>query len=207
MATTPQQTASSLVHMLNTRGQGDYIGEAISQLEHSLQAAHLAKSSNADDETIIAALLHDIGHFLPSKEVQAIAHEVRNMTSEDDTSGVGRVGHEKIGEEYLLRLGFGQKVATLVGSHVAAKRYLCATDPAYHDTLSDASQKSLVFQGGPMRDPELSAWGASPWCEQMCGLRKWDDEAKVVGLEVAGSESYQAMIEQHLLEETRRKHC
>lgn len=37
---------------------------------------------------------------------------------------VGRVGHEKIGEEYLKNLGFGESVTKLVGSHVAAKRYL-----------------------------------------------------------------------------------
>jgi hypothetical protein len=37
---------------------------------------------------------------------------------------VGRVGHEAIGEQYLRSLGFGEKVCKLVGSHVAAKRYV-----------------------------------------------------------------------------------
>lgn len=200
MTASRHQTAASLIHLLNTKGQGDYIGEPISQLAHSLQAAHLAKVSHAADETVIAALLHDIGQFLPAKEVQTIAHEVRDMNSEDDASegGVGRVGHERIGEEYLLRLGFSQKVAALVGSHVAAKRYLCATDPGYHDTLSEASKKSLVFQGGQMEGQELQEWAANPWCAEMCRLRKWDDGAKVVGLEVAPAEAYEALIEQHL---------
>jgi predicted HD phosphohydrolase len=75
---------------------------------------------------------------------------------------------ERIGQEYLRRLGFSDKVSTLVGSHVAAKRYLCAVEPGYHDTLSDASKKSLIFQGGPMSGPELEAWKASPWCREMC---------------------------------------
>lgn len=125
------------------------------------------------------------------------------MNSEDDTSsgGVGRVGHEKIGEEYLLHLGFSRKVGALVCSHVAAKRYLCAVEPLYHDSLSDASKKSLVFQGGPMQGSELTAWAANPWCEEMCRLRKWDDAAKMVGLEVAPAEAYQGMIERHLLRE------
>ncbi|KAF2162657.1 hypothetical protein M409DRAFT_26895 [Zasmidium cellare ATCC 36951] len=193
---TAREKATRLVELLNTKGQGDYIGEPISQLAHSLQAAHLAKTNNADEETVIAALLHDIGQFLPASEVQAIAHEVRDMNSQDDASagGVGRVGHERIGEEYLLKYGFSQKVAALVGSHVAAKRYLCATDPGYHDTLSEASKKSLMFQGGPMKGAELDGWAANPWCSEMCQLRKWDDGAKIVGLEVAPAESYEATM-------------
>ena len=176
------------------------IGEPISQLEHCLQAAHLAKANNADEETIIAALLHDIGQFLPADEVKSIAHEVQNMNSSDDASvgGVGRVGHERIGEEYLLRLGFSQKVGALVGSHVAAKRYLCATDPSYYDSLSEASKKSMVFQGGIMKGEELDEWASNPWCSEMCQLRRWDDGAKVVDLEVAPALAYQDMIERHL---------
>lgn len=122
------------------------------------------------------------------------------MNSSDDASagGVGRVGHERIGEEYLLRLGFSQKVAALVGSHVAAKRFLCATDLSYHDTLSEASKKSLMFQGGPMEGEELDEWAANPWCSEMCQLRRWDDGAKVVGLQVDPAQAYQDMIERHL---------
>ncbi|KAF7196592.1 2-amino-1-hydroxyethylphosphonate dioxygenase (glycine-forming) [Pseudocercospora fuligena] len=215
---TPRAKAEFLVKLLNTKGQGDYIGEPISQLEHSLQAAHLARVNGSDEETVIAALLHDIGQFLPSDQVKSIAHEVRNMTSEKDDSagGVGRVGHERIGEQYLLKLGFPQKVASLVGSHVAAKRYLCAVEPGYHDTLSEASKKSLIFQGGPMDGEELKQWQASPWCEEMCRcvaprmlnpeldadsqprLRKWDDSAKVVGLQVQPADSYRAAIERLL---------
>ena len=200
MANSAQDTAALLIHMLNTKGQGDYIGEPISQLEHSLQAAHLAKSNNAEDETVVAALLHDIGQFLPAKEVKSIAHGVQSMRDSNDKSdgGVGRVGHERIGEEYLRRLGFSQKVSSLVGSHVAAKRYLCAAEPGYHDTLSDASKKSLMFQGGPMQGAEFEQWAANPWCEEMCQLRKWDDGAKIVGLDVEPAETYENMIVQHL---------
>lgn len=200
MAVSPQEATAWLVHLLNTKGQGDYIGEPISQLEHSLQAAHLARTHDADDETILAALLHDVGQFLPAQDVKSIAHEIRDMSSSTDVSagGVGRVGHERIGEEYLLRLGFSQKVASLVGSHVAAKRYLCAVERDYHDSLSDASKKSLIFQGGPMEGTELEQWAANPWYHEMCQLRKWDDGAKVVGLEVEPVEAYEAMMKSHL---------
>ena len=121
-----------------------------------------------------------------------------SRNEEPSSEGVGRVGHELIGQEYLLRHGFSQKVAALVGSHVAAKRYLCAIEPSYHATLSDASQKSLIFQGGPMVGAELEAWATNPWCTEMVRLRKWDDGAKVVGLETAPAEAYAGMIENHL---------
>jgi 2-amino-1-hydroxyethylphosphonate dioxygenase (glycine-forming) len=89
----PQETATFLIDLLNTKGQGDYIGEPISQLEHSLQAAHLAKKNNADDETVLAALLHDVGQFLPGEDVRSIAHEVQDMADDGPESSVGRVGH------------------------------------------------------------------------------------------------------------------
>ena len=145
MEQSAQQRAASLIHILNTKGQGDYIGESVSQLAHSLQAARLAKAHNADDETVIAALLHDIGQFLPAEDVTSLAHEVQNMETPDHVSSdnVGRVGHERIGEDHLRRLGFSKKVAALVGSHVEAKRYLCAVEPGYHDKLSEASKMTL----------------------------------------------------------------
>jgi predicted HD phosphohydrolase len=197
---TPQEKAALIVRILKDRGEDDYIGEEVTQLAHSLQAAHQAQMNNADEETTIAALLHDIGHFLPADQMRAIAREIKHMSSSDDSTdqGVGRIGHERIGEEYLRRIGFSSKVAALVGSHVAAKRYLCATDLGYHATLSEASKRSLVFQGGPMEGDELAKWAANPWCMEMCQLRQWDDRAKVVGLQVPPVESYQKAMERLL---------
>ncbi|EMC91892.1 hypothetical protein BAUCODRAFT_309643 [Baudoinia panamericana UAMH 10762] len=195
----PHETAASLVEMLNTKGQGDYIGEPISQLAHSLQAAHLARTNSDDEELIIAALLHDIGQFLPADEIKRLAHNVCEMDAQGGS--VGRVGHERIGDAYLVRLGFSRRVGALVASHVPAKRYLCAVDPAYHATLSEASQASLRYQGGPMSGTELQEWAGNPWCTDMCRMRKWDDAAKVVGLDVPPAEAYLGMIERHLARE------
>jgi len=38
----PHERAASLIKLLEDNSQGDYIGESISQLEHSLQCAHMA---------------------------------------------------------------------------------------------------------------------------------------------------------------------
>ena len=113
---------------------------------------------------------------------------------------VGRVGHETIGEHYLRSLGFGETVCRLVGSHVAAKRYLTAIDPAYYAALSAASKKSLQLQGGPFEGKELEIFMMDPLSEDMIRLRKWDDGAKVVGImdETPRVGEYEALIEKHL---------
>lgn len=122
--------------ILKSYGQSDYIGEPVSQIEHSLQCAHLAANSGADGMTIAAALLHDIGQIIPVSEAETLmgGGKVQSMqqhsTGPKDSSSsdsVGRVAHETLGARYLVALGFPSKVAELVEAHVPAKRYLCAT--------------------------------------------------------------------------------
>ena len=194
----PREKSQHIVHLLEQHGQGDYIGEAISQLEHCLQAADQAKRAGSDDELVIAALLHDIGQFLPA---EAISTQIKELKSQNDSISVGRVGHEAIGEQYLHSLGFNDTVCRLVGSHVAAKRYLTAIDPSYYDGLSPASKKSLEFQGGPFQGMELENFMNDPLSEDMIKLRKWDDGAKIVGIadNTPRVTVYEPLIEKHLL--------
>ncbi|KAK3088930.1 hypothetical protein LTR53_019915, partial [Teratosphaeriaceae sp. CCFEE 6253] len=109
--------------LIEAQGQLDYIGEAVSQIAHSLQAASLAQIAGADDETILGALLHDIGRFIPAAE---------QMESMLDSDGlyVGKASHEVLGEQYLRQMRFSETICQLVGAHVMAKRYLCAVDKA-----------------------------------------------------------------------------
>lgn len=119
----------------------------------------------------------------------------QNAKSSDS---VGRISHEILGAQYLLALGFPAKVAELVEAHVPAKRYLCAVEPGYHDTLSDASKESLRFQGGSMSSEEVQNWQRGRWAAEKANLRRWDDGAKVVGLEVPGLETYRSILEEVL---------
>ena len=70
---------------------------------------------------------------------------------------------------------FGDRVGWLAGAHVAAKRYLVATDPDYADTLSEVSAHSLHHQGGAAVD---SAFVDHPWWPDALRLRRYDDAAK-----------------------------
>ncbi|KAJ5850410.1 hypothetical protein N7455_010266 [Penicillium solitum] len=194
----PKEKAEALIEALEKYGQGDYIGESISQLEHCLQAAHQAHKADARDELVIAALLHDIGQIIPLESTK----EVR-MNLRESTENVGRVGHEAIGASYLRALGFSETVCRLVNSHVAAKRYLTAIDRGYYESLSSASQGSLAFQGGPFRDADLKNFEEDPLRDDMVSLRLWDDAAKLEGIEaiIPRARAYLDMIIAHLVRE------
>lgn len=144
-----RQTISELFAFITAQGSSDYIGEAVSQLQHSLQAATLAQNAGADEETLLGALLHDVGRFIPA------ADKMPAMIAPDGTN-VGKASHEILGEQYLRQLGFSETICQLVGAHVVAKRYLCAVDPAYYDGLSRSSKLTLEFQVSTFRpcDPD-----------------------------------------------------
>src|ERR671937_143250 len=86
--------------------------KAVTQLEHALQCAALARRERADDEVVLAALLHDIGH----------------LVARAPDGPAGHHGHE--GAD-LLRPWVPERVAWLVEHHVVAKRYLCTVNPSY----------------------------------------------------------------------------
>lgn len=147
-------------------GDADYIGEPVSQLEHMSQAAQLAIQEGFDDEVILAAFFHDIGHLCDAK----------NATN--DMGGYGIRQHEKVGADYLREKGFPERVALLVENHVQAKRYLTYKYPSYFEALSEASKATLQFQGGPMSAKEANLFEKNPMFDVSLLMRKWDELAK-----------------------------
>jgi predicted HD phosphohydrolase len=73
-------------------------------------------------------------------------------------------------------------------------------DSSYYEGLSEASKQSLRFQGGPFQGEELEKFERDPLKEEMVMLRKWDDGAKIVGIEreTPRAETYREMIMRHL---------
>jgi gamma-butyrobetaine dioxygenase len=78
----------------------------------------------------------------------------------------------------FARSRLGERAAWVIAQHVPAKRYLVATDPAYHARLSPASVASLKVQGGPMDEDEVAEFAAHPLAADAVALRRWDDAAK-----------------------------
>lgn len=162
-----ETTISKLFSLYEQHGAAEYAGEKVSQLEHMCQAAQFAMEEGYDDEVVLAAFLHDVGHLLP------IEHE------SDSMDGYGMMDHEKVGADYLRRQGFSERMCRLIASHVNAKRYLTWKYPEYYEQLSGASKKTLEFQGGRMEEPEAKSFEADPLFDLYIKMRRWDEAAKV----------------------------
>jgi phosphonate degradation associated HDIG domain protein len=167
--------------LFREKGNGGYFGEAVTQTEHALQAAHLAEQSGAPAELVAAALLHDVGHLLHGLP--------------EDLAERGMDGRHEEGGAAWLQPHFGPPVVDPIRLHVAAKRYLCAVEPDYHAGLSEASRRSLYLQGGPMSPEEVGDFEQEPWFRSAVAVRRWDDEAKVPGLVVPGLDHYRPCLE------------
>lgn len=139
--------------------------EVVTEREHALQAAALAEAAGAPNTTVAAALLHDVGRL-------TIAWD-----SAEGAFVAADRAHDSVGERLLGRW-FGPEVTAPVGMHVAAKRYLCAVEPAYVEGLSPVSVRSLAVQGGPMSADEVAAFEQRDGWHAGVQLRRWDDLAK-----------------------------
>ncbi len=175
----------TIANLFAQGGDDAYFGEPITQLEHALQCAQLAEEAGADDDTIVAAFLHDIGHLLPPDLAGGYM------------DGYGTVDHERLGADYLRERGFSEKVAQLIENHVNAKRYLVYKNPAYFARLSEASLKTLEFQGGPMTAAEALLFETNPYFKGILLMRTWDEQAKIPGLPTPGFDHYMAIVERN----------
>ena len=138
-------------------GSREYFGEAVSTSTHMLQAGALAERDGAPAPQIAAALLHDVGHL-------------RSLQTEQRP-------HEEVGADWLAQW-FPPEVTEPIRLHVAAKRYLCATEPTYFGKLSAASVESLRRQGGAMTVEETHTFTKSRYAEAATAVRRWDEAAK-----------------------------
>lgn len=157
-------TLQDIERLFEERGGEQYSGEAVTQLQHALQTAALGEAEGANDALVTAALLHDLGHLL---------HDLGDTPS---LHGVDDV-HQYRALPFLRGL-FDDAVLDAIKLHVDAKRYLCATRPGYHDSLSADSQRSLLLQGGIFSYREAENFIAQPGAEAAVSLRLWDDLAK-----------------------------
>jgi gamma-butyrobetaine dioxygenase len=174
-------TSEEIASVYAQRGSAVYFGEAVSMTEHGLQAAYFAQAAAAPDALVIAALLHDVGHLIESVP--------------DDLAEWKTDAHHELAGSRWLAARFGAQVCEPVRLHVPAKRYLCATDPAYFSRLSAASVVTLNLQGGPMSSAELAAFEAEPYHREAILVRQWDDQGKITGLRTPEFSHYCDLID------------
>ena len=162
-------TIADIEAMFRAQGHCQYSGEPVTQLEHALQSAWLAQQSGAAPALIAACLLHDYGHMSNA------LGETPTLRGIDDK-------HQYHGVSALKGL-FPEAVLAPIRLHVDAKRYLCASDGAYWASLSEDSRRSLELQGGRYGAEEAAKFIAQPYAEDAVKLRRWDDLAKVAGID------------------------
>lgn len=102
--------------------------------------------------------------------------------------------HEETGAAILDQF-FPPIVTDCVRHHVAAKRCLCATDPAYLHELSLASIHSLNLQGGAMGASEVAEFERNPNVEAISRVRRYHDAGKVTRLETKSFADYAPMVQ------------
>ena len=161
-------TLADIQRLFNERGGEQYTGEDVTQLEHALQSAQQAEAEGADDALVTAALLHDLGHMLHT------LGDTPTLQGVDDL-------HQFRALPFLRGL-FGDEVIDAIKLHVDAKRYLCATRPAYFAALSDDSKRSLALQGGIFNAAQAESFIGTSGAKNAVRLRIWDDLAKQPGL-------------------------
>ena len=170
-----------ILELFASRGAEEYMGEAVSMAQHMEQSAACALADDAPDSLVIAALLHDIGHFIGDHPIEALENGIDNLL-------------EDAGADYLAPW-YPPAVTEPIRLHVAAKRYLCATDDDYFNQLSDASVNSLRVQGGPMDAAEVARFESNPYHQDAVRLRLYDDDGKEAGLTIKPVSEYLDKLE------------
>ena len=137
----------AIAELFASAGAADYLGEPVTVATHLLQAGAQAQAAGAPPALVAAALLHDVGHL---RGADARAGEIE-LSGRELMAGTDN-NHGDRGAQWLSSQWFPVSVTEPVRLHVAAKRYLCATEPSYFGQLSEASVYTLSVQGGPMTD-------------------------------------------------------
>ena len=166
-----------LFDFIKEEGKTNY-DESVTQLQHSLQTASLARIEDGRRHIVIASLLHDIGHL---------------FIEENDAKKIKDLNHEIIASNFLKDF-FSKKITESIRLHVVAKRYLCSIDNSYYESLSKASKNSFQVQGGALNKEEINELENNKYFKDAVRLRKWDDRGKVSLKEVEELDTYKEMI-------------
>ncbi len=182
-------STAEILQIYQQKGRQLYGGEAVSQLEHALQCATFAEAADQPTAMIVSCLFHDIGHLLiePFQHLEPFQHPFADGIASDHDTHADRASA-------ALRELFSPAVTEPIRLHVEAKRYLCAVEPGYWQSLSTASQQSLGRQGGIFGLEAAQAFIAQPYAAEAVQLRRWDDLAKVVGLPTADLSHFAPML-------------
>lgn len=164
-----------------------YGSEQFSHTYHALSSAFNAKLAHADDELVIATLLHDVGHLLTWDNLRRHAD-------------IGVIDHDRAGGDYLEQLGFSHRVCELVRGHVEARRYLVTTSDPYAARLTPSAIMALELNGGPMTGEQVDAFRANPHSHDCLQLLSFEELVHDHRFKPHSILTYEDMLIEHLME-------
>ena len=186
-----QKLFSHIVDSYQTAAKTQYGEEAVTELEHSLQCAELADKAGADEELVLACLLHDVARFAVPQD------EVSDTLEKADIHKTAK-GHGMKAAE-LMSDFLPENSLFYIQHHAEAKQYLCQTQPGYKEKLSAASIKTMKVQSLDTDSEKLDALSKHPWWNDAVRLRVWDDAAKVKGKETRSLDYWLARLNRFLV--------
>lgn len=186
-----KETVDKIFYYYEKYGFHNYIGETVTQVEHMTQGAMFAEIDGRTPEIVLAIFLHDIGHLL----------EFDNQDGEK-MGDLGVMHHETKGKIFLQRLGIPYPIPNLVENHVKVKRYLVGKNPSYFKKLSDASQQTLNYQGGPMSLQEINEFEQDSLFRDSLLIREYDDMGKIPNMKIKSLDYYRVYLTSYLTQQS-----
>ncbi|KAJ2877257.1 hypothetical protein GGH93_000141 [Coemansia aciculifera] len=218
----PEQRVSKVFKLLENVGKEEHISGKMTQLDHALQAAHFVKKEGADEETILAALMLNIGRisitidkyddFVIGDRVEIYWNGCAGNTSDtlDNKQTVqyptGQVPDFIAVDRYeaddftVRKFGFTKKTSELIESNVLARRYLLTTGYTFQVGPNDGNVIEIEMKRGPLSPTEIQEFEKDPLFKQKVQLAKWDDAAaKVTEVKPPTLDTYRDMAIKNLL--------
>lgn len=96
----------------------------------------------------------------------------------------------------FLRGVFPDSVTEPIRLHVDAKRYLCAAEAGYRESLSPASRRSLELRGGAFTTDEAQRFIAQPFGAAAVAICRWDECARSLAPATRGWGHFRGVLEQ-----------
>ncbi|KAJ2250986.1 hypothetical protein GGI13_003948 [Coemansia sp. RSA 455] len=213
---TPEKRVSKLFELLEISGKKEHVSGNMTQLDHALRVANLAKVEGADEDTILAALMLDtrgITVTIPSYPNMAVGDRVELYWNGYAGNTSDAVDDDEVDVIFVRKLGFSNKTSELVESNVLAKRYLGSMPPEglgsiIPKNIGITQPKDLVagvrvtipMWGGPLSPTEMREFEKDPLFKKKVQLAVWDvAAAKTTGDKPPALDTYRDMAIRNLL--------
>jgi 2-amino-1-hydroxyethylphosphonate dioxygenase (glycine-forming) len=144
-----------------------YFNHPVTQLNHASATASYAAREGFDDDVVVAAFLHDIGHLCTA---------VGKCHPEPGRSS------ESTGADYLRMMGFPDAVAWLLENQTKARQYLTSLYPSFFVSLGKDRQDEVIAAGGPLPAKEAADFEQEELFRPSIRLVFWDERSNKPGL-------------------------